>query len=180
MPFCNLVFLFRFFLELKVKNQRRCVPLGGRASHRAEQEVRRVVEFHSTGNYYFYIYNLFYNNFKGSIPFITNIIKFIYKVISYFIIYLPKVQALIKYLKDKNCCRKSIKVQGIVDIRPPNIKDANTGINSWIDNSRIEIRTFKQMHNGVQAWHSLIFSYRSGESHVKIISIKLPLPLFIN
>ena len=72
MPFCNFVFLFRFSLELKVKNQRRCVLLGGRVSHRAEQEVRRVVEFHSTGNHYFYIYNLFYNNFKESIPFFMN------------------------------------------------------------------------------------------------------------
>ena len=70
MPFCNFVFLFRSFHELKVKNQRRCVPLGGRASHLAEQVVRRVVEFHSTGNHYSYIYILFYNNFKGSIPFL--------------------------------------------------------------------------------------------------------------
>ena len=75
MPFCNFVFLIRYSHELKVKNQRRCVSLRGRISHRAEQEVRRVVEFHSTGNHYFYIYNLFYNNFKGSIPFFTNIYK---------------------------------------------------------------------------------------------------------
>ena len=72
MPFCNFVFLFHSSHELKVKNQRRCVQLGSHASHRAEQEVRRVVEFHSTGNHYFYIYNLFYNNFKESIPFFTN------------------------------------------------------------------------------------------------------------
>ena len=74
MPFCNFVFPFRSSHEIKVKNQRKCVPLGGRANHRAEQEVHRVVEFHSTGNHYFYIYiyNLFYNNFKGSIFFFTN------------------------------------------------------------------------------------------------------------
>ena len=73
MPFSKFVFLFRSYHELIVKDQRRCVPLGDRASHRAEQEVRRVVEFHSTGNHYFYIYNLFYNSFKGSIPFLINI-----------------------------------------------------------------------------------------------------------
>ena len=72
MPFCNFVFLFRSSYELKVKNQRRCILLGDRASYLAEQKVRRVVEFHSTGNHYFYIYNLFYNSFKGSIPFFTN------------------------------------------------------------------------------------------------------------
>ena len=72
MPFCKFVFLFLTSHWLKVKNQRRCIPLGGHASHRAEQEVSRVIKFHSTGNHYFYIYNLFYNNFKGSIPFFTN------------------------------------------------------------------------------------------------------------
>ena len=72
MPLCNFVFLFRSSHELKLKNQRRCVPLGGRASHRAEHKVRRVVEFHFTGNHYFYIYNLFNNNFKRTIPFFMN------------------------------------------------------------------------------------------------------------
>ena len=77
MPFCNFVFLFHSSHELIVKNQKRCVPLGSHASHRAEQEVSRVVEFHSTCNHYFYIYNLFYNDFKGSIPFFTNILNLI-------------------------------------------------------------------------------------------------------
>ena len=75
MPFCNFVFLFRFSHELKVKNQRRCAPLGGRASNREEQEVRRVVEFHSTGNHYFYIYNLFYNSLRGQFPSLRIIYK---------------------------------------------------------------------------------------------------------
>ena len=53
--FLHLPFLFCSSHELKADNKRRCVPLEGRASNRAKQEVRRVVEFHTTVNHYFIV-----------------------------------------------------------------------------------------------------------------------------